>query len=176
MSRHSACNPSASVQTWRLEDDGAIPNNKLPLVLYRQAIALPQADLASIFEAAFTANGWPAAWRNGIYPYHHFHSTAHEALGVFSGSATARFGGESGIDVTVTAGDVLVVPAGVGHKAIEASADLAIVGAYPAGTNSDLCRGMPGERPRCLDSIAQVAIPERDPFYGEGGPLRKHWS
>lgn len=167
----------ATVETWRLADDGAIPNNSaLPLLLYRHAVTLPEADPASLFEALFTANGWPAAWRNGIFPFHHFHSTAHEVLGVFSGSATACFGGESGVEVTVSAGDVVVIPAGVGHKALGASADLGIVGAYPTGTDPDLCRGAPGERPRSLGAIAQVAVPERDPLYGAEGPLRRHWS
>ena len=177
MTDHSARIRSATVETWRLEDDGAIPNNPdLPLLLYRNAVALPRADPASVFEVLFTANGWPAAWRNGIFPFHHFHSTAHEALGVFAGSATARFGGESGIEATVSAGDVIVIPAGVGHKAIEASTDLGIVGAYPAGTRPDLCRGAAGERPGCLVAISQVPTPARDPLYGDEGPLRQHWS
>ena len=166
----------ATVEAWRLGDDGAIPNNeRLPLLLYRQAVSPAERDLAAVFESLFTANGWPAAWRNGIFPFHHFHSTAHEVLGVYSGSATACFGGESGIEVTVSAGDVVVIPAGVGHKAVEASADLGIVGAYPAGTRPDLCRGAREERPDCLDAIAQVALPERDPLHGEEGPLRQHW-
>ena len=177
MTDHSARTRPATVEKWRLEDDGAIPNNaSLPLLLYRQAVALPQSDPATVFESLFTVNGWPAAWRNGIFPFHHFHSTAHEVLGVYSGSATARFGGESGIDVTVSAGDVVVIPAGVGHKAIEASTDLGIVGAYPAGTVPDLCRGAAEERPGCLDAIARVGMPDRDPLYGDDGPLRRHWS
>ena len=167
----------AAVEARRLEDDGSIPNNPaLPLLVYRQAVTLPEDDPATVFEALFTANGWPAAWRNGIHPFHHFHSTAHEALGVYRGTATARFGGEGGIDMTVSAGDVVIIPAGVGHKAIEASADLGIVGAYPAGTGPDLCRGAPGERPASLAAIARVAIPARDPLYGASGPLREHWS
>lgn len=176
MNDHSARVRVASVESWRLEDDGAIPNNeRLPLLLYRQAVSPMEHDLAAVFESLFTANGWPAAWRNGIFPFHHFHSTAHEVLGVYSGSATARFGGESGIEVTVSAGDVVVIPAGVGHKAVEASADLGIVGAYPTGSSPDLCRGARGERPGCLDAIARVPLPNRDPLYGEGGPLRQHW-
>ena len=167
----------AAVEARRLEDDGAIPNNpELPLLVYRRAVALPEHDPATVFEALFTENGWPAAWRNGIHPFHHFHSTAHEALGVYRGTATARFGGEGGIDMTVSAGDVVIIPAGVGHKAIEASADLGIVGAYPAGTGPDLCRGAPGERPASLAAIARVAVPARDPLYGAGGPMREHWS
>ena len=137
---------------------------------------LPEDEPATVFEALFTANGWPAAWRNGIYPFHHFHSTAHEALGVYRGTATARFGGEGGVDMTVSAGDVVIIPAGVGHKAIEASPDLGIVGAYPAGSGPDLCRGAPGERPASLAAIARVTVPARDPLYGAGGPLREHWS
>ena len=166
-----------AVEARRLEDDGAIPNNpELPLLVYRRAVTLPEDDPAAAFEALFTENGWPAAWRNGIHPFHHFHSTAHEVLGVYRGTATARFGGEGGVDMTVSAGDVVIIPAGVGHKAIEASADLGIVGAYPAGTGPDLCRGAPGERPASLAAIARVAVPARDPLYGTRDPLRRHWS
>ena len=178
MTEHDArLKSAAEVVARRLEDDGAIPNNpELALLVYRQAVTLPDGDPASVFEAVFTENGWPAAWRNGIHPFHHFHSTAHEALGVYRGTATARFGGEGGVDLTVTAGDVVIIPAGVGHKAIEASADLGIVGAYPAGTGPDLCRGAPHERPATLDAILRVPVPARDPLYGAGGPLREHWS
>ena len=168
---------SLSVEARRLEDDGAIPNNpELPLLIYRQAVSLPDDDPAAVFEALFTANAWPAAWRNGIHPFHHYHSTAHEVLGVFSGRATACFGGENGVRMSVSAGDVVIIPAGVGHKGIEATSDLGIVGAYPAGTGPDLCRGLSGERPACLEAIARVAVPRSDPVYGTGGPLREHWS
>ena len=168
---------AAEVVARRLEDDGAIPNNpELPLLVYRHAVDLPDRDPATVFEVLFTANGWPAAWRNGIHPFHHFHSTAHEALGVYRGTATARFGGENGVDLTVSAGDVVIIPAGVGHKALEASADLGIVGAYPAGTGPDLCRGARGERPASLAAIARVPVPDRDPLYGAEGPLCRHWS
>ena len=167
----------ASVGAHWFKDDGAIPNNpELPLLVYRRATTLPDDDPATVFEALFTANGWPAAWRNGIHPFHHFHSTAHEALGVYRGTATARFGGEGGIDLKVSAGDVVIIPAGVGHKALDASADLGIVGAYPAGTGPDLRRGAPGERPASIDTISHVAVPARDPLYGAEGPLRRHWS
>ena len=157
-------------------DDGAIPNHpELPLLVYRQAVTLPEDDPATIFEAIFNANGWPAGWRNSIYPFHHFHSTAHEALGVYAGAAAVRFGGEHGVEMTISAGDVVIIPTGVGHKAIEASADLGIVGAYPAGTSPDLCCGAPEERPASLDAIAWVPSPARDPLYGAGDPLRQHW-
>ena len=166
-----------SVEFWRFLDDGAIPNNvALPLLVYRQAAILPERDPACRFESVFTANGWPAAWRYGIFPFHHYHSTAHEALGVYSGSATVLFGGEFGAEVRVRAGDAIIIPAGVGHKALEASRDLGVVGAYPAGTEPDLLRGDPEDRPRSLESIAQVALPDQDPVYGTGGPLMRRWT
>jgi uncharacterized protein YjlB len=33
---------------------------------------------------------------DGIYPFHHFHSTAHEVLGIVAGSAVVVLGGPSG--------------------------------------------------------------------------------
>ena len=177
MNSHEGRLGPPAVEARRFEDDGAIPNHpKLPLLVYRRAAALPEDDPAAVFEALFTANGWPAAWRNGIHPFHHFHSTAHEALGVYAGAATARFGGEHGAEMTLSAGDVVIIPAGVGHMGVEASGDLGIVGAYPMGTGPDLCRWTPGERPASLEAIARVAVPARDPVYGPGGPLTRHWS
>ena len=167
----------AEVETWLFEEDRVVPNNPtLPLLVYRRAVALSGRDPGSNFETRFTANGWPAAWRYGVFPFHHFHSNAHEALGVFRGSATVRFGGESGTDVTIRAGDVVVIPAGVGHKALSASADFRVVGAYPEGARADLCRGTPEEREACLAAIAQVPLPDQDPVCGAVGPLQRHWS
>ena len=170
-----------AIEARRLPDDGAIPNHpELPLLVYRRVFTLTQddpADPAAVFEAIFGANGWPAAWRDGIHPFHHFHSNAHEVLGVYRGRAVACFGGAHGVLMTVSAGDVIVIPAGVGHKGIEATPDLGIVGAYPAGSSvPDLCRGLPGERPACLEAIARVAVPLQDPVYGAGGPLCERWA
>src|SRR5580704_15947769 len=93
------------------EDDGMIPNSRLPLLVYRAAVP---ADAAAI-ERVFAANRWPPAWRNGVHPFHHFHSTAHEVLGVARGEATVLFGGPAGRVLSLRAGDVAVLPAGVGH-------------------------------------------------------------
>ena len=159
-----------------LEDDGAIPNNKkLPLLVYQAAVTLPKHDPPSIFEAVFRANGWRGSWRNGIYSFHHYHSAAHEALGIASGTAKVQFGGEKGVILTVQAGDVVVIPAGVGHKNLGASQDLCVVGAYPPGQRVDLCKGEPSERPWALQSIAKVPLPDTDPVYGEQGPLMREW-
>jgi len=103
------------VETYRLADDGTVPNNALPLVLYRGALQA-DGDRAAACERVFERNGWPGAWRNGIYGHHHYHSTAHEVLGIAAGSARVRLGGESGQTVELQVGDVVVIPAGVAHK------------------------------------------------------------
>jgi uncharacterized protein YjlB len=86
-----------------------------------------------------------------------------------------RFGGDVGIELIVRAGDVAVLPAGVGHQNLGASPDLLLVGAYPRGQRWDLCRGQPEERPQVLENIQRVPLPAADPVYGADGPLVEHW-
>jgi uncharacterized protein YjlB len=159
-----------------LEPDGGIPNNpRLPLLVYRGV--LPRdGDSADSCEALFAKHGWGDGWRNGIYPYHHFHSTAHEVLGIVRGQARVRFGGERGISLAVHEGDVVIIPAGVGHKRESASADLVVVGAYPKGQDWDICTGEPAERETALRNIPEVRLPQEDPVYGGSGPLIERWT
>jgi uncharacterized protein YjlB len=161
--------------TAAFKDDGVIPNNRYPLLLYRGVINVGRIDPAARIEDQFAANNWTNSWRNGIYPFHHYHSTSHEVLGIYRGSATVRLGGEQGRDFTVQAGDVIVIPAGVGHKNLGASDDFGVVGAYPDGRQWDLLTGKPGERPKADQNIAALPIPANDPVYGSSGPLRKIW-
>jgi uncharacterized protein YjlB len=161
--------------TAAFKDDGIIPNSRYPLLLYRGAVKLGRSDPATQIEDQFAANNWTNSWRNGIYPFHHFHSTSHEVLGIYRGSATVRLGGEQGRDFIVQAGDVIVIPAGVGHKNLGANDDFGVVGAYPEGRQWDLLTGKPGERPKADQNIAALPIPGNDPVYGSNGPLRKIW-
>ena len=87
-------NPFA-VETLVFADDGTVPNNPLPLVVYRGALK-NEGDRATACESMFDRNGWPGAWRNGIYGHHHYHSTAHEVLGIAAGNARVRLGGDNG--------------------------------------------------------------------------------
>lgn len=164
--------PTASPEAHRFEDDGRIPNSRLPLLVYRQALP---AD-AGAMERAFAAHGWSGGWRNGIYPFHHFHSTAHEVLGIARGWAEVAFGGPGGRTVRVDAGDVVVIPAGVAHRNMGDSGDLLVVGAYPGGAAYDLRRGHAGEHDEVVGNIARVPRPEQDPVGGRGGPLLQLWS
>ena len=159
-----------------LQADAGVPNNaQLPLLAYRSAVRLSAPDPAAVFERLFDANGWPSSWRNGVYPYHHFHSTAHEVLGVYSGAATVQFGGERGISLSVEAGDVVIIPAGVAHKGLRTSRDLGIVGAYPDGQRPDLCRPDPETVVGKEENVRRVPLPAVDPVYGTSGPLFEHW-
>jgi uncharacterized protein YjlB len=158
------------------DDDGAIPNNPaLPVLIYPQVIEL-HGDPAVAIEHLFQGNGWPPQWRNGIYDYHHYHSNAHEVLGIAKGEAKVRLGGEKGRDFDLQAGDVVVLPAGTGHKCLSASDDLLVIGAYPPGQEDyDVKRGAASDRPQALKNIAAVELPASDPVHGEGGPLIGLW-
>jgi uncharacterized protein YjlB len=156
-----------------LGDTGQFPNSRFPALVYPAVLA--DGDLASAFEALFERHGWTGSWRNGLYREHHFHSTAHEVLGVYRGSVDVRLGGPDGQLVTLRAGDVAIIPAGVAHKNERQSSDFAVVGAYPAGTGPDMQYGKPGERPRVDRNILAVPLPELDPVQGEGGALSRLW-
>jgi uncharacterized protein YjlB len=165
---------SPDIETHRFADDGTVPNNTLPLVLYRGALGR-EGDLAARCEAMFDANGWPGAWRNGIYGHHHYHSTAHEVLGIARGSARVRLGGESGATVELRTGDVVVIPAGVAHKRESATADLLVIGSYPKGQRPDICRAETGAHDISAANVARVALPSSDPVTGRADPLIDCW-
>ena len=105
------------------KDDGSIPNSALPLLVYRQAFTLGSSDLAAAIGEHFARNDWTGSWRASVFPFHHYHSTTHEVLAVYRGTATLQFGGEKGRKFAVKPGDVVVIPAGVGHKRMESSLD-----------------------------------------------------
>ena len=167
----------SDVQAIRFEDDGEIPNNALlPMVVYRNAIACDgERDPAVPFERAFACHGWGDGWRNGIHAFRHFHTTAHEALGIARGRATVEFGGAKGETLTVEAGDVVVLPAGTGHRRLSSSSDLLVVGAYPRGSRVDQQRPGDIDHAKALAAIAAVPVPEMDPVHGPTGPLLQLW-
>jgi len=160
-----------------LKDDGTFPNNALPVLIYHGAFDMVQDNPASQIEQTFDSNLWGGVWRNGMYTYHHYHSTSHEVIACYGGEARIQLGGPSGISADLVAGDVIIIPAGVAHKNVTCSANFRIVGAYPRGQhNYDLRRGLPGERPRVDERIARVPLPDSDPVYGAAGPLVREWN
>lgn len=157
--------------------DGETPNNpNLPLILYRSPVDLSGApDPAAVFEVLFAGHGWKPAWRDGIYPYNHFHTGTHEVLGLARGHARVRYGGAKGRTVEVRAGDVVIHPAGVGHCRLSASKNLLVVGAYPEHCRYDEPRPDEVDYQAAIKDIARVARPSADPVYGVMGPLIRLW-
>ena len=150
-----------------------MPNNTLPVLIYRNALPAT-GDLANTMERLFTANGWPPQWRNGVYSFHHYHSTAHEVLGFAGGHADLILGGEGGTPITVHAGDIAVLPAGTGHCLITASDDFLVIGAYPPDEHWDICRT--AATPEVFERMRRVQFPASDPLTGPTGALPKLWT
>jgi uncharacterized protein YjlB len=163
--------------TLNFADDGLIPNNPtLPLVLYRGGVDLSGSpDPEQLVEKTFAANGWGNMWRNGIYPYVHYHSMIHEAMGIARGRAKVRFGGKGGRELEIGPGDVVILPAGTGHQLITQTQELVVIGAYPPTGKYDLCHGSKSEHNKALRSIVNVPTPDTDPVFGADGPLITLW-
>lgn len=157
------------------EDDGLVPNNPLPFLVYKTAIVVTGGHPERTIEGLFAANGWGAMWRNGVYDYLHYHATVHEALGVARGRARVRFGGDAGKEFAIEAGDVAILPAGTGHQCLSASRDFCVVGAYPPGPAMQITWPTPENHAKALNTIPQVKLPNTDPVLGEHGGLVRLW-
>jgi uncharacterized protein YjlB len=166
-----AVEPMTEPETYWFTEDDRFPNSRLPLLIYRRTLP---AD-ADLMQERFEANGWSNAWRNGVFPFHHFHSNAHEVLGVAAGEVRVAFGGPGGRVIPVRAGDVIVIPAGVGHCNLGQSPGPLIVGAYPGGSAYDTRLGEPSEYDAASRAVAGVKLPETDPVWGGAGPLLELW-
>ncbi|MCM3170125.1 cupin domain-containing protein [Peribacillus frigoritolerans] len=164
---------SNEVQAYWFEDDGIIPNNPtLPILLYPGALT----EQAELTEEIFNKNNWRNSWINGVFDFHHYHSNAHEVLGVLQGNAIVQLGGEKGKSVEIKTGDVLILPAGTGHKRLASSNDFKIVGAYPEGKEYNLKTENAEDRLQSLEDIPKVTLPETDPVFGDHGPLLSEWN
>jgi uncharacterized protein YjlB len=157
------------------EDDGLVPNNRMPFLVYRQAIDVDNDHPEKTIEGLFGANGWGDMWRNGVYDYLHYHATVHEALGVARGHARVRFGGDHGKQLDLSAGDVAILPAGTGHQCLSASENFCVIGAYPPGPAMQITRPTPANHTKALKTIPEVKLPRTDPVMGIEGPLVRLW-
>lgn len=157
------------------EDDGLVPNNILPFLVYQGAVMLDPKQPEQTVENLFETNNWGGTWRNGVYDYLHYHATVHEVLGVARGHARVRFGGDHGQELDIKAGDVAILPAGTGHQCITASDDFCVIGAYPPGSRMDITRPTPENHAKALRTIPNVARPPADPVTGKHGALMRLW-
>jgi len=174
--RRSEITQQAYVASHVLESEGNFPNNpKLPLIIYKGAFHLHPTENAETIKAVFESNGWSNSWVDGIFDYHHYHSTTHEVLGIVTGRADVEFGGPDGVCAELVRGDVVIIPAGVAHKNVGSTEDFACVGAYPDGRDYDINYGKAEERPTADENIARVPVPTKDPVYGDVGSLQECW-
>ena len=155
------------------KDNGVFPNSKLPVLLYKEAMALPYLFAAAYIKSLFDKNNWSNSWKSGIFTYHHYHSNTHEVLGVFEGSTRMLLGGDNGHQLKLEKGDVLIIPAGVAHRNLGREDQIKCVGAYPNGLKYDMNYGRPEERPQSDKNIAAVPLPGKDPLWGldDGVPM-----
>ena len=171
-------NPTPAPQALMFADDGWVPNNPtLPVLVYHEGIDIKgSADPERVIERVFATNGWGHnMWRNGIATYVHYHSMIHEAMAVARGRVKLRVGGDMGKEISLSAGDVVVLPAGTAHQELSASPDLKVVGAYPPDGTFNLCRGAKFEHEAALKTIPLVPLPKIDPVRGAAGPLLQLW-
>lgn len=178
LSRWSFAEPrEVAMEVMRIDKaQGGVPNSPLPVLIYHRVIPPDAVDNADYLEHLFTTNGWPPQWRYGVYTFTHFHSNTPEALGVFAGAAKIQLGGEKGVILEVNVGDVILLPAGVGHKQISADENFMMVGAYPPNVKADLCHDEPAKLKERAAAVAKVPLPETDPVTGhsEGSVVLWH--
>lgn len=107
-----------------------------------------------------------------MYSDSHFHSNTHEVLAIAAGSAKCCFGHEDNngrVEPTLEKGDVVIIPAGVGHRLIQDYGGFQMVGSYPIGKSWDMCYGRSDEEQQ-VKEIASLDWFKKDPIYGDDGP------
>jgi uncharacterized protein YjlB len=158
-----------TVSKFYFEKASDVPNSLLPVMLVRTALAPNTSGKARLFREAFRRNGWTGLWTDTIYDYTHFHSNAHEVLGIAEGKVTIVLGGDEGRRFRLKAGDMLVIPAGVGHRRVGDDTGLKVIGAYPPGQSHF-------DMKRKGRAAPKAPLPRTDPFYGIDGPLMRSWT
>uniref|UniRef100_A0A7S4NFK5 Cupin type-2 domain-containing protein n=1 Tax=Odontella aurita TaxID=265563 RepID=A0A7S4NFK5_9STRA len=153
------------VQRLFVDDDGIFPNNpQFPLLLYKSAFSGSSSDGEHLITSGVK---WTPPWAWGVFPYHHYHTTAWELLLCVRGSADVQIGGENGPTVNISRGDLALIPPGVAHKEMSSEGGFTLLGSYPTErwTGSiDTVTGQPTEEQR--RNIADCYVPPKDPLFG----------
>lgn len=163
------------VSSYLIPSFNLIPNTSLqnyPLIIYHECY--PPSTSAAVIEAHLRSVGIvEPQWRYTMYSTTHFHSTTHEVLCIASGRARLCFGGEDNparVEMEVKIGDVIIIPAGVGHKLLQdLDSGFEMVGSYPKGKDWDMCYGREDEKAN-IEAIKDLAWFDKDPIYGDEGP------
>ncbi|KPI43616.1 uncharacterized protein AB675_6840 [Cyphellophora attinorum] len=164
---------SLKVSTHQIPAFKGLPNTSIsnkPLMIFHGAF--PTASASQIEKHLTDTGVVTPQWRYTMYSDTHFHSTTHEVLVISSGSAKCCFGGEENsgrVEPVLQKGDVVVIPAGVGHRLLEDHGAFQMIGSYPQRHSWDMCYGRKGEEKK-VEGIAKLAWFTRDPVYGDDGP------
>lgn len=169
-------NTNPDILHYRIKRNKNFPNSRLPVLIYKEALQLPPKKRGiALVEKIFLRNGWSNVWSNGIYDFHHYHGNTHECMAICKGTAEVILGGPGGRKIKLQQGDVIILPAGVGHKCLKHSEDFNCVGAYPQGKNYDINLGRNKELEKGLANIKNLAQPSKDPVFGKEGFLKAFW-
>lgn len=164
---------SRETTLYYFEPNGYIPNNPtLPVLHYKQVLKNSENNMGKIFQS----HNWGNSWVDGVFPYHHYHSNSHEVLGIMKGSALLQIGGDQGSKIILHAGDVLLLPAGTGHKKLSGTPDLQVIGAYPNGQHYNTRRDTEEDFRVAVAEIENAPFPQEDPVFGKRGPLIEIWT
>lgn len=175
-SMNAQINKNAEIVSIQFEENNSFPNNsKFAVLIYKNIFDFEAADPALTIEKLFTKNNWGGMWRNGIYSFQHYHSNAHEALGVYGGWAEVQLGGPGNKILRIEKGDLVILPAGIAHKKIDSGDGFAVVGAYPSGQSPDMNYGKAEELDLAKLKIAKVELPLTDPVFGKNGKIFEFW-
>ncbi|KXJ91656.1 hypothetical protein Micbo1qcDRAFT_223794 [Microdochium bolleyi] len=179
-----------AVECYFTQPSPDVPNNRLPVLIYRNVLPRPLTEETAT--ACLSSHKWEKRGTWGHISIRHFHPNSHECYGVFQGSSTLLIGAIDtdvgrGCQVSLQAGDVIVLPAGTAHSSLSSSDDYRYIGVYPnvlAGRAHDaVCKGCPkwtnevGDNPAhsFKETVRRVGFPEEDPVYGIDGPLMRLW-
>lgn len=161
-----------------IAENAPYPNNSFPILYYEDVLSdeIGENYNADDVLQFFENNGYNNGWTDGIMERHHFHSTAHEAMACTKGEVRVQLGGPNGDLYTLRAGDVMLLPAGVSHKKLDATQGFEIVGAYPSNDpNYDFQYGDANDYEAIKNNVANVEKPLTDPVTGSPGDINEYW-
>lgn len=166
---------SIDPRLYYFDDDGVTPNSRLPVLIYKNVLAETTEDFASSLESIFQQNNWTENWRDIVLDKDHYHSTTHEVLGISKGSVNLQLGGARGKKILASAGDVLILPAGVAHRSLNNELHYEVIGGYPEGRPWDMIYCEPEKYVEAKIVIDRLPLPTTDPIFGVNGPLLDFW-
>jgi uncharacterized protein YjlB len=163
-------------EVFYFKEDGITPNNTLPVIVYRDVLKSDKIKSDTSLKILFESNKWTNNWADIIMTENHYHSTTHEVIGVNKGQVTLKISGKEGRVFTIKSGDVILIPAGVGHFSLSNETSYEAIGGYPNGAEWDVIFDEVDKYGEAIERINQLSIPKTDPVFGVKGYLFKYWN